>query len=502
MSRAVIYARYSSDNQKETSIEDQLRLCREYAERNSMGVVHEYCDKAKSGTSVKRRTQFNKMLKDAESGRFDVVLVYATNRFARNTYDSFVYRHQLRENGVDIVSITEPMPDGDVGDLVEYLFSWEAAQYSKNLSKVVKRRLDQRAAECKCNGTRIYGYKKGPDGCYAVDEAEAEVVKRIFQEWADGRQAQAIVDGLNDDLIPNVKGGDWVAHSIQNMIRNERYTGVYKWGDVRIEGGMPAIVDQDLWERSKMHKRKKGKHTSYLLTGKVYCTCGRKMRSASGTSKSGRRYTYYRCPDCRSQIASHDLEDAVLGTTAMLLSEPGIVEQVADAVVEESKKEYDADAIEQEIAEVDKKIDRGVAFLLRGHESPTMEAEIAKLEARKSKLQKKLAKAMERVVTADGVAAWLMQYDCSDERFNEAIVEHLAERVTVDGDEIVIAYRTGDACVVEDSGAVTWPDDEPSRDCVLQGCSTESLLAGLQGFQSNTPELRINHGFLLVKFHL
>ena len=506
MSTAVIYARYSSDNQKETSIEDQLRLCNEYAERNGMQVVHEYCDKAKSGTSVKRRTQFNKMLADSESGRFDVVLVYATNRFARNTYDSFVYKHQLRENGVDIVSITEPMPDGDVGDLVEYLFSWEAAQYSKNLSKVVKRRLDQRALECKANGSRIYGYRKGPDGCYELDDAEAEVVRRIFSEWADGEQASEIVRRLNDDRIPNSNGREWSPKSIQHIIRNDRYLGIYKWGGVRVEGGMPAIVDGETFERCQRHSRRKSAHSRYLLTGKVYCACGRKMRSASGTSKSGRRYTYYRCPDCKSQIASGDLEDIVLSTTVMLLSEPETVGEIAEAVVAESKAEYDADVIEEEIAELDKKIARGVAWLLDGHSSKAMEAGIEELEAEKSRLEKRLAKAMENVVTAEGVAEWLMQYDCSDEEFNEAIVEHVAERITVDGSSVVIAYRTGEACMYDGSGDLTWSDGDAGGDCVLQGCSTTERLAGRSGTDKNTLPtklpVKIVDGFVLVKAEL
>ena len=493
MTKAVIYARYSSDNQKETSIEDQLRLCREYAARNGMSVVHEYCDKAKSGTSVKRRTQFNKMLSDSELGRFECVLVYATNRFARNTYDSFVYRHQLRENGVEIVSITEPMPEGDVGDLVEYLFSWEAAQYSKNLSKVVKRRLDQRAAECKANGARLYGYRNGGDGCYEVVEEEAAVVRRVFTEWADGRQAAEIVDDLNRDRIPNSNGREWQPHSIQHMIRNERYLGVYKWGGVRVEGGMPAIVSRDLFESAKNHARHKSKHTKYLLTGKVYCPCGKKLLSASGTSKSGKRYRYYRCNACKSQIASERLEDMVLDITAAMLGEPAVVETVAKAVVEQSEKRNDVDAIRDEISEVEKKIERGVSALLNGLSSETMEAELQKLEARKSDLHKRLAAATGHAVTMDSVMSWLMQYDCSDSRFNEAIIEHLVERVIYDGEEVVIAYRTGDACSVGDTGALSRSGEVCSYEVPISqplGISKNTL--------KNTIQLYVCNGFLVV----
>lgn len=490
MSRAVIYARYSSDNQKETSIEDQLRLCREYAMRNGMAVVHEYCDKAKSGTSVKRRTQFNKMLEDSESGKFDIVLVYATNRFARNTYDSFVYRHQLRENGVEIVSITEPTPEGDVGDLVEYLFSWEAAQYSKNLSKVVKRRLDQRAAECKANGAKLYGYRKGDDGCYEIVEDEAAVVNRIFQEWADGRQAAEIVEDLNDDGILNGFGRRWCPHSIQHMIHNERYAGVYKWGDVRVEGGMPAIVSRELFENAKHHVRHKSAHTKYLLTGKAYCKCGKRARSASGTSKTGKRYRYYRCDECKSQVASESLEGMVLDVTASLLGEPGVVEAIAQAVVEQSEKQYDVSMLEEEIAAVCRKIERGVAAVLNGLASETMEAELQKLEAEKSRLQRKLSTAKSHVVTFDGVVEWLTKYDCSDERFNEAIIEHLIESVTYNSKEVVIAYRTGDACTVGEPDAFSRSGEVSSL---------EVPASQPAGIWKNSIQIQVNNCFLIAR---
>ena len=136
---AVIYARFSSYNQTERSIEGQLEDCMSYAERNGYRVVKSYIDRAKSGTDAEKRTDFQKMISDSASGQFDTVLVWKLDRFARNRYDSANYKHKLKKNGVKLVSVNEPVSDDPTGIMLESILEGAAEYYSANLSQNVKR---------------------------------------------------------------------------------------------------------------------------------------------------------------------------------------------------------------------------------------------------------------------------------------------------------------------------------------------------------------------------
>ena len=138
MKKIVIYARYSSDRQTEQSIEGQLRVCHEYAERNDYVVVHEYIDRALSGTTD-RRPAFLQMIEDSKKKEFEYVLVYQLDRFARNRYDSANYKMKLKKNGVRVLSARENISDDASGILMESVLEGMAEYYSAELSQKVKR---------------------------------------------------------------------------------------------------------------------------------------------------------------------------------------------------------------------------------------------------------------------------------------------------------------------------------------------------------------------------
>ena len=148
---AVIYARYSSQNQREESIEGQLRVCKAFAEQNNLTVVNEYIDRALSGTSAKRPA-FQQMISDSSKKQFQVVLIYKIDRFARNTYDSAIYEHKLEENGVKVVSATENVGDGNEALIVKALFRSLAEFYSKQLGQNVRRGMHENALKASSNG--------------------------------------------------------------------------------------------------------------------------------------------------------------------------------------------------------------------------------------------------------------------------------------------------------------------------------------------------------------
>ena len=136
--KAVIYARYSSDNQREESIEGQLRECKEYAEKNSITILSTYIDRALSA-KTDNRPEFQHMIKDSAKGLFDIVLVWKLDRFARNRYDSAHYKATLRKNGVKVVSATEAIAEDSTGILLESLLEGYAEFYSAELSEKVIR---------------------------------------------------------------------------------------------------------------------------------------------------------------------------------------------------------------------------------------------------------------------------------------------------------------------------------------------------------------------------
>lgn len=225
---AAIYARFSSHNQREESIDDQVRVCRAQAASDGCPVVAVYADHAISGTTD-RRPEFLRMVADAGKGRFDRLYVYKLDRFARNRFDSATYRAKLRKAGVDVVSASERVPDGPEGIMLESVLEGMAEYYSANLSQNIRRGMEGNAMQCRSNGARFYGYRS-EGGRYVVDEDEAVVVRRAFREVAGGSTVSEVCRGLNADGIRTRRGKEWRVATMSKMLRSDRYIGTYAWG--------------------------------------------------------------------------------------------------------------------------------------------------------------------------------------------------------------------------------------------------------------------------------
>lgn len=167
--KGVIYARYSSDNQREESIDGQIRDCRAYAERNGIEIVGTYIDRAYSARTD-RRPDFQRMIRDSAKKNFDVVIVWKLDRFARNRFDSAKYKAALKKNDVKVISATEAISDDPVGILVEGMLEANAEYYSAELSQKVNRGLTENALKCIFNGGTIpYGYCIDEEQHYQID---------------------------------------------------------------------------------------------------------------------------------------------------------------------------------------------------------------------------------------------------------------------------------------------------------------------------------------------
>ena len=185
MKTAVNYLRYSSENQTEQSIEGQMRVCQEYAERNGILIVANYIDRAMTGTND-NRPDFQRMIKDSAKREWDYVLVYKFDRFSRNKYETAIYKKALRDNGVKVISATELIPDSPEGIIFESMLEGYAEYYSAELSQKVRRGMNETRLKGNYTGGHIlYGYKK-QEKKLVIDEERAEVVRFIFEQYSIG----------------------------------------------------------------------------------------------------------------------------------------------------------------------------------------------------------------------------------------------------------------------------------------------------------------------------
>ena len=262
MNNVVIYARYSSHGQTEQSIEGQLKVCYEYAERNDFRIVGEYIDRALTGTSD-RRPEFQKMMEDSKKNLFQYVLVYQLDRFARNRYDSATYKHKLKKNGVRVLSAKENISANASGILMELVLEGMAEYYSVELAQKVKRGKDISAQKCKCvGGMRLFGLNIDKDLKYVLNKEESIWGKRIYELYANGTPVKHIMDILNENKVKNILGKAWTINPLHRMLGNKRYNGYYIYKDLEIKDGLPKIIDDELFhkvlsikERKEINKR-------------------------------------------------------------------------------------------------------------------------------------------------------------------------------------------------------------------------------------------------------
>ena len=294
---AVAYARYSSAQQRDVSIEQQLRDIRAYAEREGYTIIHEYADRAKSGfKNSDRRVEFQAMLTAAASGMFDTILAWKVDRFGRNRRESAMYKGQLADLGVSVRYAMEPIPDGAAGVLTEGMLEAIAEWYSRNLSENIRRGRKDNAGKAIHNGIKIFGYDKGPDGHYIVNEADAALVRRIFSMYAQGNSVTTIERTLKAEGVLTSNGIPFGHSRILYMVTNEAYIGTYHYDGISVPSGLPAIIDRDTWEICQALRQKTSRHyekkpDTFILSGK--CTCGLCGGNVRGHSGVGRRHAYY-----------------------------------------------------------------------------------------------------------------------------------------------------------------------------------------------------------------
>lgn len=294
--RAVIYARFSCSKQREASIDDQLRVCRQWCEREGYTVINEYADHAISGRTDER-PEFQRMIDNA--GESDIVLVYMMDRFSRDAYDAPLYKKRLRDKGVRVVSAMEAIPDGAESILIEKLYEGLAAVESAHIAERTRRGLHGNALKAMHNGVKVFGYRFTDDGHYCVEPYEAEIVKEIFARHNNGEPSDSIARDLAKRGVKTYAGNPASYTFVANLLKNVKYKGTYKWGEVVMENAMPRIISDDEFDHAQRVQPKKRRSNEqwrdFPLAGKCVCMgCGHNFNGASGHGNGG-RYDYYRC---------------------------------------------------------------------------------------------------------------------------------------------------------------------------------------------------------------
>ena len=422
---AVIYARFSSHSQREQSIEGQLKTCYKFAADNGYTVIGEYIDRAQSGTND-NRAEFQRMIADSDKHTFNAVIVYQLDRFARNRYDSAINKAKLKKNGVRVVSARENITDDASGILVEGILESMAEYYSAELSQKIHRGMSLNAQKCLSNGSNPgLGFKVAPDHTFYVDEDEAVIVREIFERYGKGETVTDIIKDLNARQIKTSLGRDFNKNSLHRLLRNKRYIGTYLYKGEETPGGMPRIVNNEVFERvqSILDKNKaaparsRGKE-EYLLTTKLFCGyCHEMMTGYGGTGKSGKAYLYYACKNAKKHLCQKKvvdkkrIEDMVVATCRQMLTDSNI-QRIAEAIEAVFKSEFDSSAmkrIKSAIQEADTAIENLWQALEKGQSVDTIMERINKRQEEKAELEAQLAieAKKERIISAQEVTHFL-----------------------------------------------------------------------------------------------
>ena len=444
--RAAIYARFSSDQQRDASIEDQVRVCTALVDRLGDTVVQVFSDYAISG-STQLRPGFQQMLAMVRDGRIDVIVAEALDRLSRDQEHVAGLYKQMMFAGTKIVTVSE----GEISELHVGLKGTMNALFLKDLGQKTHRGLEGRIRDGKAAGGKAYGYKvireldaRGEPirGGRSIDLGEAAIVTRIFTDFTAGHSPRAIARALNAENIAGPDGGAWQDSTIRGhagrgtgILRNQLYVGRLIWNRMRfikdpatgkrvsrpnpesewVMEDVPdlRIVDQDLWDmvqarlagiretdRSKAIRAAefwKHRRPKHLLTGNAYCGC-------CGSALATVGQDYLACTAARNKgtcdntrgIRRDVIEGVILDALRTKLMEPEQVKEFAAAFIAETNRiravaEAGRSTLEREHSKVCRKLTGLIDAIADGFRAPGLQGQLDELEGRKAELEHRLA---------------------------------------------------------------------------------------------------------------
>lgn len=479
---AVIYARYSSAAQNDASIEQQIEACQAYADAHGISVIATYADHAISGRTD-RRPEFQKMMRQAADRSFQIVIAYKSNRIARNMLHALAYEDKLAQYGISVVYCKEEFGNTAAGRFALRNMMNLNQFFSENLSEDVTRGMMDNARQCKVNGMVPFGYCKGEDGKYAVDPNTSVIVQEIFKRISVGELQASIADDLNARGIRTRTGGTWGKNSFHAILSNERYRGVYIFGDVRIENGIPAIIDDELFElarrrvetmKTAVKARRRREDVDYILTGKLYCGyCKEAMVGTCGTGHLGTAYYYYRCNQQAVDHTCHKkpvrkewIEDTVVQLLKEYIFRDDVIEQIADLCMKYKRKIEEASEVgylEDQLKDTITSKKNLLKAIEAGVITTTTTERLKELENIEKDLLSEISEAKKGIPNVDraDVIFWLTRFkngDVDDPEYKRELIRNFLRSVYLYDDHLKLTFDfseddTGIDLPIEDDGA-------------------------------------------------
>ncbi len=345
--KTAIYTRYSTDNQTENSTQTQVAQCKEYASTHGMTVTSIFSDEATSGMKI-NRAGLHRLLDGVQRGQFDAVLIYDQSRLSRDIVDWFTLRKTLEIYNVSLYSIGGEF--GDIQDPTNFMMESVQAVFNQmhvltTRKKVIDGMKNMATKALFTGGIPCLGYDI-KDKQFIINDYEAHIVKLIFNMYADGKSYNNIIDFMNSKGYKTKSGKTFGLNSISDLLRNEKYIGIYSYGKterkngkrnshkespniMRIEDALPRIINDEVWQKvqDRLSSNKRAKNSAkvdYLLSGKIYCgECGRAMCGERRRAD----YFYYACSgakrlrNCRKKgVRKEDVEQYVVSQVRKMLT--------------------------------------------------------------------------------------------------------------------------------------------------------------------------------------
>ena len=487
--RVATYARFSSNLQREESIDAQERAMKKFCEDNGYIIVATYRDEAKSATSD-NRPQFLQAIADSEKNMFDILLVHKLDRFSRNRYDSAIYRSKLKKNGVKVYSVLERLDDSPESIILEALLEGMSEYYSRNLSREVSKGLLENFYAGKfTGGITPYGFSVDENMKYIINEDEAPAIRMAFSMFARGNGYTEILKTLDAAGYRCRKGMPFTKSWLNSILRNEKYKGVYvfrkqnprkyslnygtKTEILRLPNGCPAIVSEELFDKVQRQMKVNRYYNlrcsednngdvTYLLRGVTFCgECGKRMivNSRPAGRKRGLFYTY-RCFTPKHVCNNREFNKKYLEDYVVMLLEKHLFNQktMKEAVsAVRASMARTMQHTEQEISElttqmtmISQTIENITAMLAQSGYTEAMMTRIADLEIEKQRIENEvrqrgalLAK-LHCDVDGDDLLAYYKEAknSSSGDEFRAVVMEYV-KSVTVYRHQVVIRVRTG-----------------------------------------------------------
>ncbi len=456
MKKAVIYARYSSDRQTEQSIEGQLRVCNDYAERNNISIIDTYIDRAMTGTNDKRLA-FQKMIRDSEQKSWDYVIVYKLDRFSRNKYEMAIHRKTLRDNGIKILSASESIPDSPEGIILEPLLEGMAEYYSAELSQKTKRGMNEsRQKGLFTGGSVLYGYNVVNKKIY-IDKDQAEVIKYIYDKHISGTYIKEIVQDLTEKGIL-YKGKPFKEATVRKFLKNEKYVGIYRYRDEIFTNIYPSIITKETYDAARekfkanqFGKPKKG--VSFILKERAICGyCGGKIRGGAGKTEKNKIRRYYSCSNrmqsksCQKKHMKKELiEQLILDTTFKIFENKENLDLLINKILESHNsnvKNYSFIKLaEQEKSVIQISINNLMNNIENGIITETIKTRLCELETKLNELNEKLSNENSKLnepITKEELTEFITTSLKQNASF---LINLLTKKIIIYDDKIEIYYK-------------------------------------------------------------